>query len=150
MGYRRVVVGTDGSATAGVAVESAAAVAAASDGELLVVTAYQPQAPRDHGTEEMPDEIRWMITDSGQAHEHAVKAAEVALKKGVPSKKIHSISEKGDPATALVKVAEERGGDLIVVGSKGMNSASRFLLGNVPNKVSHHAPCDVMIVHTVS
>ena len=38
--------------------------------------------------------------------------------------------------------------DVIVVGSKGMTSAKRFVLGNVPNKVSHHAPCDVVIVHT--
>ena len=37
---------------------------------------------------------------------------------------------------------------VIVVGSKGMTSAKRFVLGSVPNKVSHHAPCDVVIVHT--
>ena len=54
----------------------------------------------------------------------------------------------GDPAEMLVETAEDTGADLIVVGSKGMASATRFVLGNVPNKVSHHAPCDVMIVHT--
>jgi nucleotide-binding universal stress UspA family protein len=37
---------------------------------------------------------------------------------------------------------------MIVVGSKGMHGGRRFLLGNVPNKVSHHAPCSVMIVRT--
>jgi nucleotide-binding universal stress UspA family protein len=66
------------------------------------------------------------------------------------AKKVHSISERGEPAEALITVAEERGGDLIVVGSRGMSSPSRFLLGNVPNKVSHHAPCDVIIVHTTN
>jgi nucleotide-binding universal stress UspA family protein len=56
---------------------------------------------------------------------------------------------KGDPAEMLIEAAEDTGGDLIVVGSKGMASATRFVLGSVPNKVSHHAPCDVIIVHTV-
>jgi nucleotide-binding universal stress UspA family protein len=45
-------------------------------------------------------------------------------------------------------VAETEGADLIVVGNKGMTGARRFLLGNVPNKVSHHAPCSVLIVRT--
>ncbi len=39
-------------------------------------------------------------------------------------------------------------GDLLVVGNKGMTGAKRFLLGSVPNKVSHHAPCSVMIIRT--
>ena len=44
--------------------------------------------------------------------------------------------------------AEEKNADLIVVGNRGMTGASRFVLGSVPNKVSHHAPCSVMIVRT--
>ena len=44
--------------------------------------------------------------------------------------------------------AEEVGADLIIVGNKGMSGAKRFLLGSVPNKVSHHAPCSVMIIRT--
>ena len=42
------------------------------------------------------------------------------------------------------------GADLIVVGNKGMTGAKRFLLGSVPNKVSHHAPCGVYIVRTTT
>ena len=55
---------------------------------------------------------------------------------------------EGDPADAILDVAEEIGADLIVVGNKGMTGAKRFLLGSVPNKVSHHAPCSVYIVRT--
>jgi nucleotide-binding universal stress UspA family protein len=55
---------------------------------------------------------------------------------------------QGDPADAILDVAEEREADLIVVGNKGMTGAKRFLLGSVPNKVSHHAPCSVMIIRT--
>ena len=53
-----------------------------------------------------------------------------------------------DPRADAHTVAEDTGGDLIVVGSRGMTGAARFLLGSVPNKVSHHAPCDVLIVST--
>ena len=56
--------------------------------------------------------------------------------------------ESGPPAEVLVTAAEEVGADLLVVGSVGMSGARRFMLGNVPNKVSHHAPCDLLIVHT--
>jgi nucleotide-binding universal stress UspA family protein len=58
-------------------------------------------------------------------------------------------ARKGDPADALLQVAEENGADLIVVGNRGMTGAKRFLLGSVPNKVSHHASCSVLIVRTV-
>ena len=57
-------------------------------------------------------------------------------------------AREGDPADAILDVAEELGADLIVVGNKGMSGAKRFLLGSVPNKVSHHAPCSVLIVRT--
>jgi nucleotide-binding universal stress UspA family protein len=150
MPYQRVVVGTDGSQTAAVAVQHAADLAAASGGELLIVTAYEPPLrSTDANSEQVPEEIQWRITDSAVAEEHAVEAARLAVERGVRSKAIHTISERGEPANALITVAEERGGEVIVVGSKGMSSASRFLLGSVPNKVSHHAPCDVIIVRTV-
>jgi len=61
---------------------------------------------------------------------------------------IKSHPRDGDPADAILQVAEEVDADLIVVGNKGMTGARRFLLGSVPNKVSHHAPCSVIIVRT--
>jgi nucleotide-binding universal stress UspA family protein len=61
---------------------------------------------------------------------------------------VETYAREGDPADAILDVAEEKGADLIVVGNKGMTGARRFLLGSVPNKVSHHAPCNVMIVRT--
>lgn len=146
--YRRIVVGTDGSATAAIAVEHAASLAAASGGELLIVTAFQPDRAPDVA-DDVPEDLQWTITDSAVAEEHVANAAGAAAARGVASGRIHVISEPGDPADALVGVAEARGADVIVVGSKGMHSASRFLLGSVPNKVSHHAPCDVLIVRTV-
>jgi nucleotide-binding universal stress UspA family protein len=60
--------------------------------------------------------------------------------------KTHAIER--EPADALLEVAEEVDARMIVVGNKGMHSATRFVLGNVPNKVSHRARCDVLIVAT--
>ncbi len=54
----------------------------------------------------------------------------------------------GDPADALLGLAAVERADVIVVGNKGMSGAQRFLLGSVPNKVSHRATCDVLVVAT--
>ena len=55
---------------------------------------------------------------------------------------------EGDPAETILDAAEEEAVDLIVVGNRGMRGAKRFLLGSVPNRVAHRAPCNVLIVHT--
>jgi len=54
--------------------------------------------------------------------------------------------ETGQVADTIVNVAKEEKSDLIVVGSRGLSGAKRFLLGSVSNSVSHHAPCPVLIV----
>jgi nucleotide-binding universal stress UspA family protein len=54
----------------------------------------------------------------------------------------------GSAADKILEVAEEVDADLVVVGNKGMTGAKRFLLGSVPNQVSHNAPCNVLIVKT--
>ena len=59
--------------------------------------------------------------------------------------KSHTLT--GDPADALLEIAEREGADLIVVGNRGMHGVSR-VLGSVPNKVSHRAQCHVLIVAT--
>jgi len=55
-----------------------------------------------------------------------------------------------DPALTIVEAASEEGADVLVVGSVGMQGRKEFLLGNVPNRVSHNAPCTVVIVDTTS
>ena len=74
------------------------------------------------------------------------QARSEALDGGVAD--VETFARVGDAADAIVDVAEERSCDLIVVGNKGMTGAKRFLLGSVPNKVTHHAPCSVLIVRT--
>jgi nucleotide-binding universal stress UspA family protein len=60
---------------------------------------------------------------------------------------VHCHAVDGDPAEAILDVADEANADLILVGNRGMTGARR-MLGSVPNKLSHHANCDVMIVAT--
>jgi nucleotide-binding universal stress UspA family protein len=72
-------------------------------------------------------------------------AAASARKEGI---EVQTHPVEGDPAEAILNVAEQTNADLIVVGNRGMTGARRYLLGSVPNKVSHHAPCSLIIVRT--
>ena len=147
MPYRNVVVGTDGSETAELAVRHAAELAKAFGARLTVVTAFTPQPEEEaKRLQAAPEDVRWAITDATSAEERARQARAIAHKIGVDDVVLQV--ETGDPASLLIDAADDSGADVIVVGSKGMTSAKRFVLGSVPNKVSHHAPCDVVIVHT--
>lgn len=147
MGYRNVVVGTDGSPTAEIAVRHAAGIAKAFGARLTVVTGYVHDTEREtRHVEELPVELRWMATDVNEAEAKAKKGRQLARELGVTDVVVH-VGE-GDPTDALLNAVEERGGDLIVVGNRGLASATRSISGNVPYKVSHHAPCDIIIVRT--
>jgi len=148
MTYRNIVVGTDGSPTAEHAVREAAELAKAFGARLTIVTAFTLRPPEEVAREQdqVPEELRWMLTDSAQAEERAGSGRTVAAGVGVADVDVRVGA--GDPAEVLIDVAEDTEADLIVVGSKGMTSAARFVLGSVPNKVSHHAPCDLAIIHT--
>jgi nucleotide-binding universal stress UspA family protein len=127
--YSRVLVGTDGSPTAGRAVERAAAVAASTKTPLVIVSV----AARSHPA----------VTAS--VEELLAKEAARYAGLGVP---VTTELHVGDPASALVEAAEAEADTLLVVGNKGMTGAARFLLGSVPNKISHQAHCNLLIVHT--
>jgi nucleotide-binding universal stress UspA family protein len=121
--YRHLLVGTDGSKTAAIAVDRAVEVARAVGASLTIFTAGAP----DRATRVVEQE----------AARHAGSGV-----------KIETETADGDPASALIDRAERGDIDLLVMGNKGMTGASRFLLGSVPNKVSHHAPVGVLIVRT--
>ena len=152
MGYRRVLVGTDGSETATAAVEHAAKLAVATGAELIITTAIAAESPHakelELAREQAPEDVRWAITTVGEADDKVALAKEVARKAAGSGLKVRGRSAAGDPATALLSVADDLSCDVIVVGNRGMAGAGRFLLGSVPNKISHHAPCDVLIVNT--
>ena len=143
-----IVVGTDGSETAGKAVREAAEMARVLGAGLELVSAYEPVSKQRLREEarQVPDDMAWMVTPREGVEATLNEAKEMVEDMGVKNVTVHA--REGDPADAILDVAEERGADLIVVGNKGMTGAKRFLLGSVPNKVSHHAPCSVLIVRT--
>ena len=145
---RSIVVGTDGSETATKAVREAAELAAAIGAGLELVSAYEPVGTQRLKEEarQVPDDMSWMVTPREDVEATLREAAEMVNEIGVTAVKTHA--REGDPADAILDVAEEQSADLIVVGNKGMSGAKRFLLGSVPNKVSHHAPCSVLIIRT--
>jgi nucleotide-binding universal stress UspA family protein len=145
--FGSMVVGTDGSETAGEAVREAAELARAIGAKVHIVSAYEP-VPEGRLREErqqVPDDLQWMVNPRQDVNETLETAAEALRQDGV---EVETHAREGDPADAILDVAEEQVADLIVVGNKGMTGAKRFLLGSVPNKVSHHAPCSVMIIRT--
>jgi nucleotide-binding universal stress UspA family protein len=145
--FKSIVVGTDGSATATEAVRQAVELASSVGAKLELVSAYEPVPAQRLRTErlEAPEDLQWAITPREDVDSTLEAAAQVARDAGV---QVDVYPRQGDPADALLDVAEEREADLIVVGNKGMTGAKRFLLGSVPNKVSHHAPCSVLIIRT--
>jgi nucleotide-binding universal stress UspA family protein len=145
--FNSIVVGTDGSDTATQAVVQAVELARTVGAKLKLVSAYAP-VPAQRLAEERrqaPGDLQWAINAREDVDATLEAAADLARAAGV-AVEVHS--RQGDPADAILDVAEEQGADLIIVGNKGMTGAKRFLLGSVPNKVSHHAPCSVLIVRT--
>ena len=146
--YGSIVVGTDGSDTAKEAVRQAAELARALGARVLLVSAYEPvpESRLRQERTEVPTDVSWMVNPREDVQAVLDEEAESIRAGGVSD--VEAYAREGDPADAILDVAEEKQADLIVVGNKGMTGARRFLLGSVPNKVSHHAPCNVMIVRT--
>ena len=124
---RRVLVATDRSETAERAVRFAADMAGRYEAELFVLRVLlKDEGVRAEAARELAEYVRELAGDRGRS---SVVIAE-------------------DPAEAIVEAARREKADVVVVGSVGMSGRREFLLRNVPNRVSHNAPCTVVIVQT--
>jgi nucleotide-binding universal stress UspA family protein len=122
--YERILVGTDGSKTAAKAVDRAVQVAADAGAKLTILSA---------GRAARAGEVV-----QAEASRHA--GAGIAIDTKVV---------EGDAVSALITEARDGRYDLLVLGNKGMTGVTRFFsIGSVPNKVSHHLPCSLLIVKT--
>jgi nucleotide-binding universal stress UspA family protein len=142
--FSSIVVGTDGSETADRALARALEIARLTGARLHVVSAYGPVAARVTGGAPATETAEWSVGPDFAVEGVLDRAMSRARADGVETE---VRAPKGDPAEAILTVAAETDADLIVLGSRGMQGARR-VLGSVPNKVSHRAPCDVLIVHT--
>lgn len=145
--FKTIVVGTDGSDTATEAVRQATEIAVALGASLELVSAYEPISGvrLRQESQQAPDDVQWMVNPREDVDATLEETAEEIRAKGI---QVNVWARQGDPADAILDVAEEQNADLIVVGNRGMTGAKRFLLGSVPNKISHHAPCSVLIIRT--
>ncbi len=143
-----ILVGTDGSSAAAAAVERAVQLAGAFGSRLLIVSAYAPgpTVAQPATADAAVTESRWAITARDETLELLREAERGARELGIDE--VETFARVGDGADAILDVAEEQRCELIVVGHTGLTGATRFLLGSVPNKVSHYAPCSVLIVRT--
>jgi nucleotide-binding universal stress UspA family protein len=139
--FSSVVVGTDGSDTAAAAVRRAIELAKMCGASLHIVTAYKVRPVRAAG---VPDEFRDQLASGGRADALLEDQCALARTEGIS---VQGHTGTGDPAEAIVRVAEQERADVIVVGNKGMVGVRR-VLGSVPNSVAHQAPCSVLIVQT--
>ncbi|MCI0346859.1 MAG: universal stress protein [Chloroflexi bacterium] len=132
---QKILIGTDASPSADVAMEAAARLAAAQDAELLVLYVQPPLDAREvFDPSHMPDP---------EAHLTGLRDRYAQIK-------VRTRIEAGDPAETICEVAEEETVDVIVVGNRGTHGKRRWFLGSVPNAVVQHAPTSVYIVDTRS
>jgi nucleotide-binding universal stress UspA family protein len=139
-----IVVGTDGSVTAKQAVTETVRLATALGAQVHVVSAYEPLRARVTGAPEGAAQVWQPLPDDKV--ESILDQAAAGIRLAGLEVTPHAVRK--DPADALIQVANEVNATMIVVGSKGMHGARRLALGNVPNKVSHQARCNVLIVAT--
>ncbi len=156
----RIVVGTDGSKTSAEAVRHARELAKAAGAALDLVSAYRggeapdpasaydPTVREDPEAGGLPADVARPVGERVTVSQQLDAAAAEASRDGIEEVTVHA--REGEAAEVILTVAEQTGADLIVVGNRGMSGAKRFLLGSVPNKICHHAPCDVYVVRTTT
>ena len=120
MTYRRILLATDGSATAETAEKIGIGLAGSTKGSLTLVHAYEDPS-----------------------------AAEAAVARGLGAAeeaglKTDAVLSDDDPTSAVLEAAEDRNSDLIVIGSRGLFQEEQ-VFGSVVRKVATHAPCDVLL-----
>jgi ubiquinone biosynthesis protein len=129
----RVVVATDRSSTAEAAEAWGATLAGDRQGELVLLQVVMP---------------------SGDGEDHDIAALRASLAEratalaGERGRALVELSE--EPASAIIDAAAAQAADILVVGNAGMQGRKEFLLGNVPNRISHAARCTVVIVNTTT
>jgi nucleotide-binding universal stress UspA family protein len=144
--YRTIVVGTDGSPLAAPTVSRAAWLAAHNDADLVIVCAYSGLTRREEARNvaSLGDSRIGQVPGRAAASEAIADAVAVAQEQRATI--AAALLVDGEPATALLATAEERGADLIVVGALRDTSIADRLLGTVATEVVRRAECEVLVV----
>jgi len=122
--YRKILLATDGSATADRAARKAYALAKRLEATMTLAFVGHPKTG-----------------------ELVLQDTAATIGEGAP---VEQLILDGEPAEVIVQTAEKEGFDLVVVGNKGMAGAKAAILGSVPREIAEYAPCDVLVARTIA
>ncbi len=145
--FSKILVPFDGSRNAEEALRKAAGLARLTGGEIVILTVWRHHSLLEASfsmarPEAMPGSLDDVLRDEARAV--AEHGKQIAREAGAPH--LRAFVKSGPPARTIVKWAEEKGADLIVLGSRGVGSVESFLLGSVSHKVTGMARCPVLVV----
>lgn len=147
MSYKNVIVGTDGSPTAGCAVEAAIVMAQSTGAALHIATAWYPNLDDARGSQAVElDHGEGPRFEPMWASEVATDAVAVARRRGIDEARQYN--PKGNPADVLIDMGEAKEDSLIIVGTVGLADRTERVLGNIPHSLTHHARSDALLVDT--
>ncbi len=138
----KVLLATDGSEEAGLALRAAADLVNSTDSELHVVHVF----PSDVGVPYPAEVLQREPPDQSKQQAQAFLDRQVERIRAEGMAVAGSYLRAGRPANEIVRLSEELGVGLIIMGSRGLGGVRRALMGSVSDSVARHAPCPVMIV----
>ena len=149
----KILLATDGSAEATLAAQTAVDVADKTNSELHVVYVgeldygYPSYDPTNDPSFAVPDfEYMQQIHENLEQEARKALDAEVERVKAAGGRVVEAHLSMGSPDAEIVKLAEDIGAGLIVLGSRGLGGIRRTLIGSVSDSVVRHAHCPVMVV----
>lgn len=138
MGFGNLLLATDGSESAGPAIEEAINIARTCSGRLTVLSVVEVNPEYEALAPELVDKAEKETKD------HLESVRKRAASQGV---RCEIVSHQGEePYRSIVEEAAGRKADMIVMGSHGRTGLRRLLMGSVTARVIGHAPCKVMVV----
>ncbi len=145
--FKRILVAVDGSKTSLRALEKAIELQKLTDAEIYIICVYKHHSLFEASLSigrpqemDIPDKVL-----SEYAKEVVNHAKELAKEHGAT--KLRGFVKGGRPSKVIVKFAQDKEADLIVVGASGTHSdKDGMILGSVSHRVASHAKCPVLVV----
>ena len=150
--FTKILIASDGSEGAHRAAQAGAEIARRFNAPVTVLHVFSPPPVLASYGAGIPAEMVSGAVDPALIEQWAQSAGQAVAERTEDALRDAGVSytfrqEIGHPADRIVRVAEHEKCDLIVIGSRGLSGVKEFLLGSVSSRVSHHAPCAVLIVH---